>query len=239
MQLHTEQSPREVIIPNEILDNPGWDYRLLGHIHERGFVGSTDGKTDTGNLKTYYNGSLIRRGFSDADTPLHRGWTKWTIHTSGILTPEFRKIAQRPQIDFPIINAKDLSSSDVTDIIIDNLRSTQSDSISLSSSPILRQKVINMSSDKKRALDNNAIAENAGHALIWSMSLKKDDDSNTTASEIIGHLKAGASLTEQYSDWLEESEVYKNLHEGIKNKVEEETKRFISLGQDKVLDEKK
>jgi hypothetical protein len=239
MRLHTEQSPREVIIPDDIIGNPNWSYRLLGHIHERGFVGSKDGTTDTAGLKTYYNGSLIRRGFSDADTPLHRGWTKWTVQPDGTMTPVFKQLPQRPQIDFPIIDAKDLTASDITDLIIDNLRSTQHDGITPANAPILRQKILNISSEKKRALDNGAISSNASHALIWRMPMPKSSDIDSDQKEVIGHLQQGVSLTEQYANWLEEADVYKSLHDNIKNRVEDETKRFIGLGQDKVLDEKK
>ena len=46
MILHSESEPREIVIPEEIM-NMDWDYTLMGHIHERGWVSSTDGLTDT------------------------------------------------------------------------------------------------------------------------------------------------------------------------------------------------
>lgn len=80
IRLHTEQSPREVVIPDFVFEDYPWDYTLLGHIHERGWAGSKLGSTkDSLGTKVYYNGSLIRRGFSDKESPLGRGWTLWTI----------------------------------------------------------------------------------------------------------------------------------------------------------------
>ena len=37
MILHSESEPREIVIPEEIM-NMDWDYTLMGHIHERGWV---------------------------------------------------------------------------------------------------------------------------------------------------------------------------------------------------------
>ena len=85
-KLHTDQSPREVVIPKQILTDKNWSYTFLGHIHERGFVGSKDKKNDSLKKRIYYNGSLIRRGFSDKEVPLGRGWTLWEIDENGKFT---------------------------------------------------------------------------------------------------------------------------------------------------------
>lgn len=239
LALHTNQSPREVIIPDELVDNPAWDYRLLGHIHERGFVGSTDGKRDTAGLRTYYNGSLLRRGFSDALTPLKRGWTKWAIKSDGTFKPTFYALSQRPQIDYPVIDAKDKTAADLTDLIMENLTSTfeNKKTDKPEYAPILRQTVVNITPEKKRALDNNAIGKLASKALIWSLNLKKDDSATDSRNEIIGQPANGGTLSEQYSKWLEDADVYKTLHDTIREKVATETKEFIRRGQDIVLDE--
>lgn len=241
LALHTEASPREVIIPDEIIGNPDWTYRLLGHIHERGFVGSKDnGRTDTAGLKTYYNGSAIRRGFSDGVTPLGRGWTKWTVGTDGTLTPEFKRIPQRPQIDFKVIDATKLSASDITDLITDNLDATLKDvpDGDWSNAPIIRQKVINMTPEKRRAMDNRLIAEDSSKALQWTLSIRSVEETEKDKEKAEKTEKIGVSgnVESQFDDWLTDSDEYKRLHEGIRDKVADETKRFIKQGQESVLD---
>ena len=104
MRLSANESPREVVIPDPIIKDQNWSYTLLGHIHERGWVGSMNGKEDTAETRIYYNGSLIRRGFSDAETPLGRGWTLWTVDSDGNFSHEMKQIAQRPQYDLSLIH---------------------------------------------------------------------------------------------------------------------------------------
>jgi hypothetical protein len=240
LALHTEASPREVVIPDEIVEGRDWSYRLLGHIHERGFVGSSDGIHDTAGLRTYYNGSVIRRGFSDAADQLQRGWTKWTIHPSGLMTPEFKIVAQRPQIDFPIIDAANLSPSDVTDLTVDNLKSAlyeQDDQDDpWASAPILRQRVINISPEKKRSIDNKAISAWSSKALTWNNPMKTDAAIDEEDA-IIRLGQASGSISEQFDNWLEDNDEYKRLHDDIKDKVAVETKNLIKQGQNSVLDE--
>lgn len=239
LALHTNQSPREVIIPDELLNNPDWSYRLLGHIHERGFVGTKDGKRDSMNLRTYYNGSLIRRGFSDGETPLGRGWTKWTITPDGTFTPTFYRIRQRPQVDFPVIDASTLSPTEITGIILDNLRSAfPDDNTAPDRAPILRQKITNITPEKKRSLDNTAISNTAEPALIWTLNMRQD---NVDADVDDGHahltgINTTGNLTETYDGWLNDSQAYNDLHDTIREQVAKETKQFIKQGQDTVLD---
>lgn len=112
--LHSEAEPREVVIPEEILQKD-WDYTLLGHIHSRGWVGSSDELTDTSNRKIFYGGSLFRRGFSDKECKLGRGYTKWTIDTKEkTMTPEFFTIKQRPQYDLAL-DVKDKTNIEIED----------------------------------------------------------------------------------------------------------------------------
>ena len=95
MKLHTEQSPREIVIPDWLLAENNWDAIMLGHIHERGWVGSSDGRTDTASTGIFYNGSIIRRGFADKTCTLGRGWTLWTIQDDGTFTQDIKTIPQR------------------------------------------------------------------------------------------------------------------------------------------------
>jgi len=236
-------SPREIIIPDKILNQVDWDYRILGHIHERGFTGSEDGGvTDTANLKTYYNGSTIRRGFSDKDVALGRGWTLWEISENGLFVPEFKTISQRPQYDFETIDAKDMLPSEVSQQIIENLKNTQvnGNNFDPATAPILRQTVSNLSSAKYQALDLKTITEQSQHAMTWSIKQTNIEtlDSRGNAKSVSlesGH--DGRNMLEIYEDWLPSSNVLENASEDLREKVESQTKEFIKLGQEIVLED--
>lgn len=241
MKLHAEHSPREVVIPDALLRDHSWDYTLLGHIHERGWVGSKDKKTDTSDSKVYYNGSIIRRGFSDKDVPLGKGWTLWQIDSSGVFTPTFRRVAQRPQYDFDPIDASNLSGEEITEKILENLQTTQTDGINfdMKSAPIVRQVVNNFSVAKRRAIDWQAVSLNSQHTAHWDLKgnmniIEKADstDSNNPLKEVDNN----ADVLKVYDSWATKSSVIKELDEDMKTKVKQQARDFVRLGQEEVLD---
>lgn len=241
LAMHTDASPREVIIPDEIVNNPGWDYRLLGHIHERGFVGSSDdGKSDTSHLKTYYNGSLIRRGFSDGETPLGRGWTKWTVQPDGLLLPEFHTVAQRPQEDLPVINALDLSAADITDIAYNHVSNAVEDIKSPFTAPILRQRVVNITPEKRKAVDQAMLRKLAAPALSWQLSMKTIQDEHEPADgdDVVSNSidPSNGGVKKQFEDWLTNNDAYEKVNESIRDSVRASMENFIRMGQEAVLD---
>ncbi len=239
LAMHTDASPREVIIPDEIVNNPGWDYRLLGHIHERGFVGSSDdGKSDTSHLKTYYNGSLIRRGFSDGETPLGRGWTKWTVQPDGLLLPEFHTVAQRPQEDLPVINALDLSAADITDIAYDHVSNAVEDIKSPFTAPILRQRVVNITPEKRKAVDQAMLRKLAAPALSWQLSMKTIQDEPADGDDVVSNSidPSNGGVKKQFEDWLTNNDAYEKVNESIRDSVRASMENFIRMGQEAVLD---
>lgn len=239
LAMHTDASPREVIIPDEIVNNPGWDYRLLGHIHERGFVGSSDdGKSDTSHLKTYYNGSLIRRGFSDGETPLGRGWTKWTVQPDGLLLPEFHTVAQRPQEDLPVINALDLSAADITDIAYDHVSNAVEDIKSPFTAPILRQRVVNITPEKRKAVDQAMLRKLAAPALSWQLSMKTIQDEPADEDDVVSNSidPSNGGVKKQFEDWLTNNDAYEKVNESIRDSVRASMENFIRMGQEAVLD---
>lgn len=239
LAMHTDASPREVIIPDEIVNNPGWDYRLLGHIHERGFVGSSDdGKSDTSHLKTYYNGSLIRRGFSDGETPLGRGWTKWTVQPDGLLLPEFHTVAQRPQEDLPVINALDLSAADITDIAYDHVSNAVEDIKSPFTAPILRQRVVNITPEKRKAVDQAMLRKLAAPALSWQLSMKTIQDEPADGDDVVSNSidPSNGGVKKQFEDWLTNNDAYEKVNESIRDSVRTSMENFIRMGQEAVLD---
>lgn len=239
LAMHTDASPREVIIPDEIVNNPGWDYRLLGHIHERGFVGSSDdGKSDTSHLKTYYNGSLIRRGFSDGETPLGRGWTKWTVQPDGLLLPEFHTVAQRPQEDLPVINALALSAADITDIAYDHVSNAVEDIKSPFTAPILRQRVVNITPEKRKAVDQAMLRKLAAPALSWQLSMKTIQDEPEDEDDVVSNSidPSNGGVKKQFEDWLTNNDAYEKVNESIRDSVRASMENFIRMGQEAVLD---
>lgn len=240
-KLHTEQSPREIVIPEFLLSDKDWTYTLLGHIHERGWIGSRDKKTDTAKRRVYYNGSTIRRGFSDKEVPLGRGWTLWTIDSSGKFTPSPRKVAQRPQLDFKAIEAEQLTAADITEKILANLRSTQGDTPEFDAriAPLLRQRIVNISPAKYGALDWAAIAQNSQHALQWSISqIQKtdlEDEERTTVLSNEEILKSG-DIVQIYDDWIAKSDVLTGTDEDLRENVSKQARGFIQLGQEATLE---
>lgn len=241
MKLHTEQSPREIVIPDWLLADNNWDAIMLGHIHERGWVGSSDGRTDTANTGIFYNGSIIRRGFADKTCTLGRGWTLWTIQDDGTFTQDIKTIPQRPQYDFTPIDASTLTASEVTDIVIDNLKSTQPDDgpvFNAASAPIIRQRIENITPGKKSALDLKAISDNAAHALHWDMPASFTPTSNNDTTRRASEERIGTSsadLLSVYDEWAEDNETLKNISDNMRENVSRKAREFVKMGQEEVL----
>lgn len=240
-KLHAEQSPREIVIPDFLLQDIDWSYTLLGHIHERGWVGSKDKKSDTSNTKVYYNGSLIRRGYSDKEVPLGRGWTLWTIDSSGNFTPEPKMIPQRPQFDFKVIDASEHSSSDITQIVLSNLESTKTESglFIPETAPILRQRIINLTPSKHTSLDWKAINNNSKHAFQWALKplrVSEIDDDDESPSKIIKTLEGG-DVVKLYDDWVEKTSSLELVTENIRKDVKKRARKYIEEGQELTLND--
>lgn len=239
--LHAEKSPREVVIPQSLVNDNDWSYSLFGHIHERGWVGSSDKKTDTAKSKTYYNGSLIRRGFSDADVPLGRGWTLWNIDDFGTFTAEPKTVAQRPQYDFEEIDAKDMSASEITDVVIENLKTTQINGteFDITTAPILRQKISNISPAKHSALDLKNISRNSEHSLSWQLEPKTIAEKQAEKEKIEkGKNSDNSDVVKGYDEWIKESETktLKNVEKLTKDKVVKSAREYVKLGQEESLE---
>jgi len=238
LALHTHGAPREVVIPDELLEDQDWDYILLGHIHERGWVGSKDNLTDTYGSRIYYNGSTLRRGFSDSEVPLGRGWTLWTIEADGTITPEIRRVRQRTQLDFTPIDTKDLSAGAVTEKIIENLRSSQEDGMKFlpDTAPILRQQLLNITPAKNIALDWRAIDAEAGHALMWIPKKTEDDTVDNSGSTIdSGSFTQNADVVQVYDGWAEGSTTLSELSEELRLKTRTQARKFVQQGQEENL----
>lgn len=238
IKLTTNQSPREVVVPNFLLDDRDWSYSLFGHIHERGFVGSKDGgKTDSLNKKIFYNGSLIRRGFSDGVSVLDRGWTMWEIDSFGQFTPTFYGLPQRPQLDFEVIDGANLTSSEITDKILVNLKESQLEGPEFNSStaPILRQTLANVSPEKHGSINWKSITENSTHAFSWNIKNMSPKEIEKSKKELIIPEGENLNLIEAYDGWVESSKSIKEASENLRKNIVKESRNFLEMGQEAVL----
>ena len=236
-KLHTEASPREIIIPTALIED-GFDAALLGHIHERKYVNVSNEL----NKKVFYNGSVIRRGYSDKVSELERGWTLWKIDEStGTFTPEFRVIEQRPQYDFELIEAKDLSSVEISDIIINNLKATQINGKKFDSAtaPILRQTIKDITLAKYSALDWKNIEDNYKHSLngLPIKKIMQSEYRSTKKEDGTASLATNGDIVKTYDSWVKESQVLDKVDETMKEKVVKQARSFMELGREITIDE--
>lgn len=241
MKLHTNQSPREVIIPDHLMKDNQWDYTILGHIHTRGWVGSNDNKTDTTGSKIFYNGSLLRRGFADDYCEIGRGWTLWEIKPDGTFTYELKTIAERPQYDFEIINASNLSSKELTETIVGRLKETQYNGTEFdeAQAPLLRQRVINLDASKYSGLDRRLIQQNTAHAFSFELKqLTKSEQIQEATKNVTEEIDyKGNDIMEIYDDWIQKSKSFNNTDDKIKETIKKQTRDFLEIGQEVVLND--
>lgn len=223
--LHTELEPREVVITEEVFEM-GWDYTLMGHIHTRGWVHSTDGKTDTSGRKQYYGGSLIRRGFADEECKLGRGYTIVEINGKDI-NLDIRKIYQRPQYDL-LVFAKNKSIEELQEEI--NTKLSKVDTVEM---PIVRINVIGINKANKKSLDWKRAREIAESFLTFTINYKNEEEIKTEVTEY-ETMEVGDILNDFNSYWQNNStNIEKQMREDVKTKSE----GYIKVGMNESLKE--
>ena len=187
---------REKVI-SDIFLNAGWDVMMLGHLSERGYVGAPEDKV-------FYSGSLIRRGFSDSEGELGRGYTLWHIDlSSGAVSQELRSVSQRPQIDLEPIYAEGMDSSDLTEAIVGNLVGVEG----VGGEPIVRQLVFGVAPSVLAGRDQVAIERAAGFALSFSLVPRAVVRDEVPAGGVVGGDAGGGfggvgSVVEWYDRWV-------------------------------------
>lgn len=219
-------SPREQIIPIDLVMDDIFSAKLLGHYHSRYAVGGE-------SLNTWYSGSTIRRGFSDA--PGERGWMLVQVEVDGSVKFIPKNITQRPQYDLRTINAIDMSAGDIMDLIEEHLEGTHN----TTQEPIIRQKIINAPRPIREGLDRSRIVELSEHALQWQLEFSNNLTIKTEASKEdkkkLSFTKK-VNVVEQYSSWVKEYE--KEIPSEYKDIVIADAENYLKKALDgEVLDD--
>lgn len=237
--LRSPSEPREVIIPQEIMEMP-WDYTLLGHIHERGWIGSEDKKTDTLNRKQFYGGSLLRRGFSDKVSPTGRGWTKWVVNDDKSIDVEMFTIPERPQFDMAPIRVKDKTSIEVEDEIIAQLKAIDDKIISeygefnLENMPIVRQTLLGVNSVTRLTLNWSRFLKYTTKHL--SHQFKQIHEESTIKHDNVSiDAFNNSDMVAVFNKWRKDINL--DLQSDLKDKVTETAEEFLKASRDLILDE--
>lgn len=235
-------SPREQIITSDIILNEDFNLRLLGHYHSRSFVGNE-------GLNTWYAGSTVRRGFSDA--PGARGWTLFKIHENGRIEVEHHDIFQRPQFDFEVIDAANMDAKAVEELIIANLDGSREDELGSEfnnlRAPILRQRVINASHALRDGLDRAEIKRRQAHSLKYLLEIERatkskevafdpDADAAKDEHEHISLRRSGSlDVVKVYDGWIDHSEVFQGVPQEQRPTVKTGAQGHLKEAQDKEL----
>lgn len=237
--LHCAQEPREVVLPEKLI-NMGWDYTFLGHIHERGFIGSNDGGvTDTAGRKQFYGGSILRRGFTDNADKLGRGWTLWEIDDDNKFTPTFYDVWQRPQFDLPTIDTDNLSASEIEEKLVDQLKELcdKLGTITNENTPIVRQTIKNIIPAKYVAINWKRIMQYGKQFMTYSLrrqdKIIMEDDTDIDDKDI-KQLSQEQNIVKVFDKWADESNSVKEIED--KDEVLDNTREWLHKGQESVLD---
>lgn len=244
--MHCQDSPREQIIPPEMIVDDNFAIRLLGHYHSRYPVGGQ-------LLNTWYAGSTVRRGFSD--DPGERGWLLVKVHPDGKTDVEFRNISQRPQFDLRVIDAEGMTASEVQELIEANIMTTNVDTTASAFdenfAPIVRQNVINAPRSLRAGLDKRHIAGLTQNMLNWDLRFptpevktvtKMNDegklvevvvDSSENARPSLGGSVNQGNPVEYFNNWAGESRTLAGLPENRRGKVIDTARKHLESVQSK------
>lgn len=211
-------SPREQIVPVELITEGMFNVNLLGHYHSRYAVGNDV-------LNTWYAGSAIRRGFTDEPGP--RGWLLVQIEPNGEVKVTPKDIPQRPQFDLPVIDATDLNPSEIMDLLEINIERT----VGLEQEPIVRQRITNSNRIIREGLDYERIDTLREHMLLWQLELLKPE---VTVSEkkVSASLNSNRSVSiiDNYKRFTEEAA--KNVPEKYRDIVVKSAEDYLAKARD-------
>lgn len=158
-------SPGEQPLGPELLTDDRFALVALGHYHGM----------DEVLPGVWYAGSSVRRGFSDPAGG--RGWLLVEVHPDGTASVQRRLIAQRPQHDLPVVDARGRSGGDVEDEVRANLAAVDL------TGAIVRQVVVGASTAVRRGVDHAALARLAGPALMWMPEFRRPEPAPVPGEE--------------------------------------------------------
>lgn len=211
-------SPREQIIPVELITEGMFNVTLLGHYHSRYAVGNDV-------LNTWYAGSAIRRGFTD--DPGNRGWLLIQIEPNGQVKVTPKDIPQRPQFDLPVIDAADLNPSEIMDLLELNIERTTE----LDMQPIVRQRIHNANRIIREGLDYDRINKLKEHMLLWQLELLKPE-ATVSEKKVSASLSSNRSVSiiDNYKRFTEEAS--KNVPEKYRDIVVKSAEKYLTQARD-------
>lgn len=214
-------SPREQFIPVEMIVDESFAAKMLGHYHSRYAVGGN-------SHNSWYSGSTIRRGFSDA--PGERGWILVQIDDAGKATWKPKNIYQRPQYDLDVIDCDGLNASEVMDLLEINMERTKE----ANDAPIVRQKMINVNRGIKEGLDQQRITDLSKHMLIWQLEKTRPEDtlpgqdSENKAKASLDR-KQAVNIVESFNGWAKDQG--KTVPEEFKDIVIKEAEEYLKTAR--------
>lgn len=217
-------SPREQFVPVEMIIDDTFIAKLLGHYHSRYAVGGEQ-------LNSWYSGSLVRRGFSDA--PGDRGWLLVELDDNGGLNITPKNISQRPQYDLEAIDAQGLTATDVMNLLEINMNRTTETTLE----PIVRQRILNANKGIREGLDRARINELSSHMLTWQLEFQrgenaKADDSNREKMSLSN--KHSVNILSSYKDWVKS--VADSVPEEYRDVVVKDAEHYIKEAREAGLD---
>lgn len=198
------------VIPEGWADR-GWDQIVLSDYHTLGPIpgfGPDDGR-DSGQV--WMTGSAVRRGFSDDASP--RGWLEVTVHDDRRVTITPHHIWQRPQVDFPPIDARTMTTANIDELIRDRLShqvmwDEESEKVAGDGGFLLRQIISHTTPHQRRVLGPLRIewARLASAAAYWAADYVKplttapeDIDGDTAAGATAREYRRHLNLTQEFS----------------------------------------
>lgn len=238
--LRTPNEPREVIIPQSIMDL-NWDYTFLGHIHERHWIGSSDGKTDTAGRKQFYNGSLIRRGFSDRVSPNGRGWTKWIINDDKTIDYQMFTIAEREQLDMEPIEVKGKKTREIEKEILEQLKSIDNymtkkyGEITLENTPIVRQTIVGVNAITRLSLNLQNFTQHTQKYLTHSFKVVPDMEKVDITEVVTSESLNNSDIVVVFKEWNKGNDKMFDFDKELKDNVVELAQQYLKISRDEML----
>lgn len=238
--LRTPNEPREVIIPQSIMDL-NWDYTFLGHIHERHWIGSSDGKTDTAGRKQFYNGSLIRRGFSDRVSPNGRGWTKWIINDDKTIDYKMFTIAEREQLDMEPIEVKGKKTREIEKEILEQLKSVDNymtkkyGEITLENTPIVRQTIVGVNAITRLSLNLQNFTQHTQKYLTHSFKVVPDMEKVDITEVVTSESLNNSDIVVVFKEWNKGNDKMFDFDKELKDNVVELAQQYLKISRDEML----